>query len=373
MNNITHKLASVLRQCLVMNDCGGNTKSDFDLRDLPPIPKDKQAHYDQLYPSGEGLDNIFVAGRKQVIAHAIDSGYFDGWEKDDPPAKSPTRFDWHNAQNAQPPKCVVFTTDAEGQQDRQIAECDSEEWAIRIAAALNQHHAAFDSDELHDIVITHGHGAPTEDGYELGAKLVAQDGDYAKAAAEVAFRGLTTEAPQYNDKLDPNRQITAEEKIAAMICEDQEEHGDLNEWDVSNLGRNILLQVLAEFRPDLIASGSDSSEPVSRDTREELLRRATPAAIRELLERCNLMPGASLPAAEFAERLKAAFGSSEHSVDHVELSVHATVRSVFCMGVFEADDPKATLRGVAEMARNHLSQAMEEDLDTIEIVDVHIS
>jgi hypothetical protein len=54
--------------------------------------------------------------------------------------------------------------------------------------------------------------------------------------------------PKYNSSLDPDRQITAEEKIAAYIFDHAE---GVNEEDAAKCGRAILLLVLEEFRPDL--------------------------------------------------------------------------------------------------------------------------
>ena len=50
----------------------------------------------------------------------------------------------------------------------------------------------FDRDKFHDYVLAHGCGAPTEEGYALGKKLMLEGGDdYATAAFEVVFRSLT--------------------------------------------------------------------------------------------------------------------------------------------------------------------------------------
>ena len=63
----------------------------------------------------------------------------------------------------------------------------------------------------------------------------------------------------YNENLDADVQITAEEKIAAMIREMVNNSEDctgkpdytLTDEDCADLGRYILKQVLEEFRPDL--------------------------------------------------------------------------------------------------------------------------
>lgn len=54
--------------------------------------------------------------------------------------------------------------------------------------------ARFNPDMFHDYVVAHGYGAPTDDGMKAGESLVqASCGDYASAAFEVVFLGLTTE------------------------------------------------------------------------------------------------------------------------------------------------------------------------------------
>lgn len=60
----------------------------------------------------------------------------------------------------------------------------------------------------------------------------------------------------YRDDFDADTQITAEEQIASLIFDRLEiagcENGDtLTQEDCADLGRAILKQVLAEFRPDL--------------------------------------------------------------------------------------------------------------------------
>lgn len=58
----------------------------------------------------------------------------------------------------------------------------------------------------------------------------------------------------YNDELDADEQITAEEGIASLIF-DTTNSGDeyVSEEMAADLGRKILFDVLQVFRPDLIA------------------------------------------------------------------------------------------------------------------------
>jgi hypothetical protein len=61
----------------------------------------------------------------------------------------------------------------------------------------------------------------------------------------------------YSNRLDGERQVSMEEKIAAMIfdraeTEGCENCGTLNEEDCAQLGRDILYVVLKEFRPSYI-------------------------------------------------------------------------------------------------------------------------
>jgi len=61
--------------------------------------------------------------------------------------------------------------------------------------------------------------------------------------------------PSYNDKIWPEDQVAMEEAIAAKIFDFEgatEEDGGLGEEECAELGRDILLMVLAEFRPDLV-------------------------------------------------------------------------------------------------------------------------
>ena len=56
----------------------------------------------------------------------------------------------------------------------------------------------------------------------------------------------------YNDKLDPDRQISTEEAIAGYLYDFDYEDGNYpNESDCQTLSQDILKLVLAEFRPGL--------------------------------------------------------------------------------------------------------------------------
>jgi hypothetical protein len=58
---------------------------------------------------------------------------------------------------------------------------------------------------------------------------------------------------KYNDKLDADQQISTEEKIAAQIFDSfRENYPGISEDDAQQMGRDILLMVLKEFRPDLV-------------------------------------------------------------------------------------------------------------------------
>ena len=68
-------------------------------------------------------------------------------------------------------------------------------------------------------------------------------------------------AKTYNGKLSADQQITAEEGIAAIIFSFQgvkatefelDEDCTLHEEDCQVLSKSILLQILSEFRPDLV-------------------------------------------------------------------------------------------------------------------------
>lgn len=54
----------------------------------------------------------------------------------------------------------------------------------------------------------------------------------------------------YNDRLDADAQISAEEEIAVRIFD--EANGKIHEEDCADLGRDILYMVLRAFRPDLL-------------------------------------------------------------------------------------------------------------------------
>jgi hypothetical protein len=66
----------------------------------------------------------------------------------------------------------------------------------------------------------------------------------------------------YAPRLDADRQITAEEKIAEAVFEIMQNmavHGEGGEETAAQAGRDILYQVLREFRPDLF---DDAVRPV---------------------------------------------------------------------------------------------------------------
>jgi hypothetical protein len=48
---------------------------------------------------------------------------------------------------------------------------------------------------LHDFVVAHGFGAPTDEAYKFAERFDKRD-DYATLAAEIVARGLTTDAEQ---------------------------------------------------------------------------------------------------------------------------------------------------------------------------------
>lgn len=63
----------------------------------------------------------------------------------------------------------------------------------------------------------------------------------------------------YNDTLDADDQISSEEMIASLIFDAEEnavKGGDepvFTEEECAQLGRDILIRVLAQFRPDLVS------------------------------------------------------------------------------------------------------------------------
>jgi hypothetical protein len=61
----------------------------------------------------------------------------------------------------------------------------------------------------------------------------------------------------YNDKLDTDLQIDAEEEIADLVFNASGNvfPNTLHEEDCADLGRKILKVVLKKFRPDLIGGG----------------------------------------------------------------------------------------------------------------------
>jgi hypothetical protein len=54
--------------------------------------------------------------------------------------------------------------------------------------------------------------------------------------------------PAYNDLLNPEQQIAMEEKIASLIFDNTTSNEEVS----AKLGRQILLEVLTEFRPDFV-------------------------------------------------------------------------------------------------------------------------
>lgn len=67
----------------------------------------------------------------------------------------------------------------------------------------------------------------------------------------------------YNERLNPAAQLDAEETIAFMLFSardaEEGEGAGLDEETCAELGRRVLLTVLAQFRPDLMR------EPINRD------------------------------------------------------------------------------------------------------------
>lgn len=64
----------------------------------------------------------------------------------------------------------------------------------------------------------------------------------------------------YNDKLNADDQISAEESIAAHLFDNA---SSISEEEAAELGRSILLLVLRKFRPDLIDGDDHDDEPWS--------------------------------------------------------------------------------------------------------------
>lgn len=59
--------------------------------------------------------------------------------------------------------------------------------------------------------------------------------------------------PMYNENLEPDEQIEAEEKIAAIIFDGIGTEADAcDEEKAQDLSKKILMAVLQQFRPDLI-------------------------------------------------------------------------------------------------------------------------
>lgn len=86
----------------------------------------------------------------------------------------------------------------------------------------------------------------------------------------------------YNDKLDPDEQVSAEEAIAARIFDFFYE-----EEDAAQLGREILYIVLRKFRSDLIAPTPEEKRKrleLLVSTNETYFDEEDRDALKELLE-----------------------------------------------------------------------------------------
>ena len=88
----------------------------------------------------------------------------------------------------------------------------------------------------------------------------------------------------YNDSLDADQQVTMEERIASTVCEGMHEtvvdyikscHRSTMEAMSASLGREILLMVITEFRPDLLEGNI-----VERDEFQFLVMRALRSLVR---------------------------------------------------------------------------------------------
>ena len=71
-----------------------------------------------------------------------------------------------------------------------LGEVPADEGCPFIAADFEAR-SSFNRDEFHDFVVAHGLGAPTEEGYEVGERLMASGDDNSTASFEVVSRGLT--------------------------------------------------------------------------------------------------------------------------------------------------------------------------------------
>jgi hypothetical protein len=78
-----------------------------------------------------------------------------------------------------------------------------------------------------------------------------KDGIPGWVCIECGHAHLEPSGPTYNDKLDPDIQISTEELIASTIANHATDDGYFGEEDCQRLGRDILKLVLGRFRPDL--------------------------------------------------------------------------------------------------------------------------
>lgn len=89
----------------------------------------------------------------------------------------------------------------------------------------------------------------------------------------------------YNDKLNTDEQITAEEQIASVIFDYTD--GAVQEEECAELGRRILHGILQKFRPDLF----DDEEEVSEQFIKELEKRSMSSWTDEELQRYSQLTG----------------------------------------------------------------------------------
>lgn len=65
---------------------------------------------------------------------------------------------------------------------------------------------------------------------------------------------MTPVTPLYVETFYPDKQVSAEEDIAAIVFNAVDENGVLSEDAAAQVGRDVLRAVLWEFRPDLFQS-----------------------------------------------------------------------------------------------------------------------
>lgn len=82
----------------------------------------------------------------------------------------------------------------------------------------------------------------TEVDEELGGEYIVKDGETEYCVI------VERDTAGYNDKLDPDTQISAEEMIGAHLFD----HYGVNENRAQEASQEILLMVLKQFRPDLL-------------------------------------------------------------------------------------------------------------------------